>query len=819
VNKMIKIRNLHKYFNKNKANEIHVIDETNLDFPKTGLVCLLGPSGSGKTTLLNVVGGLDKVNSGEIIFDDITLKRYNANKWDNIRNHHFGYIFQNYILLPDLSVYENLEFVLKMLDLKPEEINERIDYALEAVGMVKYKKRKPGQLSGGQQQRIAIARALVKSPDVVIADEPTGNLDEKNTTQIMNIIKKISKECLVILVTHERRLAEFYSDNIIELLDGKIVSQNEITGTGDELYHLDDHNIYLQDYSQDELSNQDLNVKYFYQDNKPSVELNIIFKDNTFYINSSKDNVKIKLIDNDNEIKVIDSKKPVIRKENFEEFEYHLPKIDKEYKKSRSVIKYKDTFKMSFNHLSGLRRRQKLLLLVLFLSSIMVVIGFTNLISSTHIDEKEFLTDNRNLVEVKGVTDYNKLLELKEILDTEHILGAANSIFLNDLKFDIYRQTKNYPLRIPEHSLMPITVVEDPIMFLGRLPSAKGEVVIDKWIADKMLEDSLYISAGLKFYDQLIGLEYFTYPITSGTIVGIIDTNNPNIYMNLNEYQLKMIGGNQSDNIYTDTSLTSITEYYDYDDYLEELTNDVPAEAIDFSNLNLIENQILVSKAYFNNISASSNKIILEGIEYTVVGIFQSISIENVILSPYGLEQLYYSSITNNYKAAISLYSLDKNATILKLEQLELIGKDIYDQQYEQYKSYTFSIVQYTFSIIILLASLIFLYFIMRSSLISRVYEVGVYRALGVKKSNVYRLFTSEIILVTLFTSVVGVFMVAFLINEVNRISPIELIYFPWYVSIVSITFLFACNLLVGLIPITNLLRLTPSQILSKYDI
>ncbi|MDD4388484.1 MAG: ABC transporter ATP-binding protein, partial [Bacilli bacterium] len=169
---MIKVRNLHKYFNKSKSNEIHAVNNVNFDFPAVGLVCLLGPSGCGKTTLLNIIGGLDKPTQGEIEIKGKTIPAYKAERWDTIRNRHFGYIFQNYYLLPDLTVYQNLEFVLKIINVSPEEIDKRIEYALTAVGMYKYRKRKPHQLSGGQQQRVAIARALVKSPNVVVADEP-----------------------------------------------------------------------------------------------------------------------------------------------------------------------------------------------------------------------------------------------------------------------------------------------------------------------------------------------------------------------------------------------------------------------------------------------------------------------------------------------------------------------------------------------------------------------------------------------------------------------------------------------------------------------
>ena len=175
---MIKVYKLNKRYNKHKRNEIHVLNDVSLEFANTGLVFLLGPSGSGKSTLLNAIGGLDKVDSGNIVIDDKTVNKYHFNKWDYLRNQHIGYIFQNYVLLPELSVYDNIAFALRLVGLNKVQADERIDYALKAVNMEKFKKRKVKNLSGGQQQRIAIARALVKSPDVIIADEPTGNLDE-----------------------------------------------------------------------------------------------------------------------------------------------------------------------------------------------------------------------------------------------------------------------------------------------------------------------------------------------------------------------------------------------------------------------------------------------------------------------------------------------------------------------------------------------------------------------------------------------------------------------------------------------------------------
>jgi len=249
---MIKLINLNKYFNKGKANEIHVINNTNLEFPEKGLVALTGPSGCGKTTLLNVIGGLDKFGSGEIHFDEQVMSRYRPMEWDIIRNKYVGYIFQNYNLVEDMTVYENIQLALNMAGLYDKsEIEERINYVLTSVGMYNYRRRNVQALSGGQQQRVAIARAIAKNPKVVLADEPTGNLDANNTYEIMSIIKKISQERLVILVSHERSLVDFYADRVITLTDG--VVNNDYDNSGNRsLEHKDERIIYLKDLHKDD---------------------------------------------------------------------------------------------------------------------------------------------------------------------------------------------------------------------------------------------------------------------------------------------------------------------------------------------------------------------------------------------------------------------------------------------------------------------------------------------------------------------------------------------------------------------------------------
>ena len=207
---------------------LEVINDTTLKLPKKGMVAFLGESGSGKTTLVNVLGGLDSYKSGSISYDDTKFLKYQMDKVDTYRRNHFGYIFQNYNILEDKTVYENLLLALHIIGIYDEtECEKRIKNALEAVGLYKFRKKLAGALSGGQMQRVSIARALVKHNDVIIADEPTGNLDSESTRQIIRILKKLSINSLIILVTHDISLANTYADYIYHIKDGKISDYKE----------------------------------------------------------------------------------------------------------------------------------------------------------------------------------------------------------------------------------------------------------------------------------------------------------------------------------------------------------------------------------------------------------------------------------------------------------------------------------------------------------------------------------------------------------------------------------------------------------------
>ena len=198
------------------------LDNVSINFRKNEFVSILGPSGSGKTTLLNIIGGLDHYDSGDLIINETSTKEYKDRDWDTYRNHRVGFVFQNYNLIMHQSVLANVELALTLSGVSPKERKKRAKKALEKVGLKDHINKRPNELSGGQMQRVAIARAIVNDPDILLADEPTGALDSETSIQIMDILKEIATDRLVIMVTHNPELAQSYSTRIIKLKDGKI---------------------------------------------------------------------------------------------------------------------------------------------------------------------------------------------------------------------------------------------------------------------------------------------------------------------------------------------------------------------------------------------------------------------------------------------------------------------------------------------------------------------------------------------------------------------------------------------------------------------
>ena len=224
---MLEIKNITKVYKTGDFVQ-KALDKVSINFRESEFVSILGPSGSGKTTLLNVIGGLDKYDSGDLIINEVSTKKYKDRDWDSYRNHRIGFVFQSYNLIPHQTVLSNVELALTLSGIDKKERRKRAIRALKEVGLSDHIHKKPNQMSGGQMQRVAIARALVNNPDILLADEPTGALDSDTSTQILKILKKISKNKIVIIVTNNPELAKEYSNRIISLKDGKIIDDTNV---------------------------------------------------------------------------------------------------------------------------------------------------------------------------------------------------------------------------------------------------------------------------------------------------------------------------------------------------------------------------------------------------------------------------------------------------------------------------------------------------------------------------------------------------------------------------------------------------------------
>ena len=209
-----------------EASTVHALKNINISFRQNEFVAVLGPSGGGKTTLLNIIGGLDKYTSGDLLINGISTSNYTDRQWDNYRNHSVGFVFQTYNLIPHQTVLSNVELALSISGIPAAQRRQRAIDALKSVGLADQIDKKPNQLSGGQMQRVAIARAIVNNPDILLADEPTGALDTQSSLNVMEILKEVAKDRLVVMVTHNPELAQQYANRIIRIRDGEITDDN-----------------------------------------------------------------------------------------------------------------------------------------------------------------------------------------------------------------------------------------------------------------------------------------------------------------------------------------------------------------------------------------------------------------------------------------------------------------------------------------------------------------------------------------------------------------------------------------------------------------
>lgn len=547
---MLEVRNLSKIYKigkNSKAGSVVALNNVSITFPEKGLIFLLGKSGSGKSTLLNSIGGLDTFDSGEIIIKGKSSKNFSQSDFDSYRNTFIGFIFQEYNVLEEFSVAKNLGLALELQGKNPSK--ENVEELLRMVDMMEFAKRKPNQLSGGQKQRVAIARALIKNPEIIMADEPTGALDSNTGKQVMETLKKLSAEKLVIIVSHDREFAEIYGDRIIELKDGQIISdvtkkEVEAQKTASGISVIDGEMIHIRKGQQ--ITREDLNALCMaIIDNSKTGDTIISLSDK-----ANEDIKKANSITDEGNKEVFMSTTP----EDVSVKAYN----PSDFKLIRSTLKFKDSFKMGA---SALKNKVGKLVFTIFLSFIaFAMFGLIDTFSSFNrgkaiantvaVNQDKYVS---MLKEKKGEYSNDAYLYNEEDLKlinekfpdiTLKPVVGANVRVGEGYYADTYGKTFSISgLETPSNSILKTAFYSGMVhmadenelakyglaLVCGRLPNQKNEVCLSKrnfevlksQNLDKNLTPELMLSTynSLYFYNYNYngsGDNYFT-------IVGIVD--------------------------------------------------------------------------------------------------------------------------------------------------------------------------------------------------------------------------------------------------------------------------------------------------------
>lgn len=837
---MIKISKLNKYFYRKKSNEIHVINDTSLEFPETGLVTILGESGSGKTTLMNVIGGLDDFYSGSIEIDDFKINKYSSRVMDRIRNEKVGYIFQNYLLLQGRTVYENLEILLNMYDLTEEQKNERIEYVLKAVGMMKYKKKSVSELSGGQQQRVAIARALIKSPSLILADEPTGNLDEKNTIQIMNIIKKISKNTLVILVSHEMSIATSYSDYIIQVQDGKVVHQGDVKDHTSYQYE-DDQNLYLKEYKYSKIENDNVNIDFYSNENE-KVNIQIVYEKGKFYIKSSNDVI---YLNDESEVKLIDEHKKILNtEEEIADNDYELETL--KFVKTPS-LPFKEKVRLAFSNLNKMKKRTFILSLPLFLIVILVLLSVQSIKSAAYVDKQTLVYSDSHIYNISvesGHSRVNTAVQMFGFNDLHTKLMQAVPEVETELECDVdfYFTLPSFSqITLKRYMLKGFSVLsnerlkEEDLMY-GRLPQTATELVVEKWVLENALSDSTLANFMdvTSFINKTVIVTDKKYPFT---IVGIADNDENTIYMNkwvmlnIAPAHLKKNGVN----------VISVSEYEKMSNTKLDTTLAIDDIILNLNGMEYYGSETIKLNDDTNLIFNVKEKILFKNCQFDAIvsdecyqELFKSVAAVNhdmlLVYCDDDIERDKVSSFIDSVKdyyangelKATAENGFDKPADFKEVKLIVNFKSQYYDVINpfieESNKNVSSRLL---ITIAILFISAIIVFFSMKSYSIKNIYDIGVYRAIGINKRSIAFVYALQIFIISLKTTLVGGLICFALTQIISGVPFINAASFAisFDLFLVCTLGLILFNVLVGTLPVVLCMRLTPSKLLTKYDI
>lgn len=826
---MISVKDLKKTYSAGAGSAEEVLHGVSFDLPETGFVCILGRSGSGKTSLLNAIGGLDVFDSGSVEIDGTEVSSSDYSQMEKLRNINFGYVFQNYYLLPEHSAAYNVYLGLHSLDLDEKEKLRRVGDALKKVNMIRFRKRLVGELSGGQQQRIAIARAIAKSPKVIFADEPTGNLDEESTLNICSVLKSISKTSLVVMVTHEDRLADFFADRIIRIEDGRISGDSTDWKRG-ELVSADKSSIYAGDYREGTLNTDSLNIRVLTADGTDPAEITLIVEEGRILIKT--DDKRLVMYSKPSDPPFIkEGKRPRIDLSKFETASFSEQETERPpYKEGRRAgLGIKMLIAEMQTTASKKRLRNLASSLFIILLSLMMLLSVSDMNAAAKVDPTQFITADSHMLELKFdkgknyndrtswsvskyIPDFIKMLE-KTGMDFD-LIPDTNLRFM--FNCSILPQYQSLEMSLGDYSMVDISRLDPSTIIYGRMPVRSDEIVVDRWVIKNSTDRDGIVQNFIPDSEYMIGRHIYMknkndfYP----TIVGICDSGEPNIYMS--QAGMLSVGVHGVETI-PYSEFVSITGRTD----LEPIA---PGECV------LIREN--ASKYYLEKLgreSSLTNEMkfyfreavrVPEIREYgiTVPMIISDDEVEPLLR--YAIETTTHFDIwcadKEKVKEAIQESLPDELKDVLLIDV-----KDIYQTEYSAFMEHRSVRMQTRFIITaaIGLLCLVMLYVIQRFRVGDRMGMIAVYRMLGIPGYDVMGIFILENIMLTLKYAAPTVFIGWAAVALLNLLGMGGLFMsIPLWIPFVTLAAIIAAQVVLAVLSVIRLIGMPPAKLAARYD-
>ncbi len=823
---MLKIDKLKKIYDKNTRHANEVLHDISLTLPDTGFVCILGQSGCGKTSLLNAIGGLDLFEKGTIETESTKITRARSHEMERLRNSSFGYIFQNYYLLSEHSAAYNVYLGMHSMQLSEKEKKARAREALRRVDMLRYHKRPVCELSGGQRQRVAIARAIARHPKVIFADEPTGNLDEANTLNICSILKELSRDSLVVMVTHEERIARFFADRIITLDSGNIISDStdwarSTMDSGEK------DTIYAGDLCESSCGNEPLEIRVLYKDDASPVKLNIIIDNDRIIIKHNDPRVILCSKEND---------APYLKEGKRPKLDFSsLAKSDEGSKEPKAEVltgkrmrssapELSMLFKEAVNLTRGKRLKKFGSGVFIILLSLMLSIAAADAITVASIDPEDFITTNSHIIDINvkigsdiygmqnSVTEYQK--QFKEFLDAsgqdfDYLPRNTNVLTYVDKSIP---QLGDIEMRFGSFHRADISRLDPSCIILGRMPERYDEIVVDRFMLDKLLAEDGILQNIIPNSDYFLGKQLTARDrSTVLTIVGICDSGEPSMYMSREAMLAFSVCG---------TEAITLSEYI-------RLTGDTRIGSLSTGECAALGDNAKALTSWTDiriYIGSSYSFKVKEIINDTDDSVGAKIVIPDNELIPFYLSMI-------EQQVNFSIYCADKEAFIKYIndnmpEELNrALYIDIQDKFSDDYKAYeektrldvdSRTIVTFT----VILAAALMLYLMQRSKIKDRMDLVAVYRLLGIRKSALMLVFSVENLLLTLKYSLPSTAAVWFVLNVIPKTELYDFseMLFPLWAALAVLAMITLFGLLTATLPLLRLLAQPPARLASKYD-